>query len=129
MREKAPSMEAGINQSPRFSRRFLALGAVLTIGTFGVTQAIRLVTNVVLARALAPELFGIMFIVNSLRTGVDLISDLGVGQNIVQNASAEDPDFYNTAWTLQAIRGLLLWFICLAATAPLASFYQTPILG
>jgi O-antigen/teichoic acid export membrane protein len=112
----------------KLSRIFLIKGAVWTIGAYGLNQVVRLATNVVLARLLAPEIFGVMFIVNSLRTGADLISDLGFGQNIVQNSNAEDPKFYNTAWTLQVVRGLLLWVICAAATLPLAHLYDSKIL-
>jgi O-antigen/teichoic acid export membrane protein len=103
-------------------------GVGWTIGAYGVGQFLRLVTNIALARLLAPELFGIMVIVNSLRTGIDLFSDVGIGQNIVQNKNADDPRFYNTAWTLQQIRGVLLWLVCLAAAAPLAHLYEAPIL-
>jgi O-antigen/teichoic acid export membrane protein len=104
-------------------------GAGWTAGTFGASQLLRLVTNVVLARLLAPELFGIMVIVNSVRTGVDLISNVGIGQNIVHNRNAEQPDFYNTAWSLGLIRGFLLWIACVAAAVPLAHFYESPILA
>ena len=53
-----------------------------------------------------------MAIVNSLRTGVDLVSDVGISQNIIHNKNADDPRFYNTAWTLQLIRGFVLWVAC-----------------
>jgi O-antigen/teichoic acid export membrane protein len=113
----------------KLSRIFLIKGAIWTVGSYAVNQVVRLGTNVVLARLLAPEIFGVMFIVTSLRTGADLISDLGFGQNIVQNAHADEPDFYNTAWTLQVLRGLLLWVICAAATLPLAHLYDSAILA
>src|SRR5262245_13273328 len=106
----------------------LLKGAGWTIGAYGVGQLLRLMTNIVLARLLAPELFGIMVIVNSLRTGIDLFSDVGIGQNIVQNKNGDDPLFYNTGWSLQQIRGVLLWLVCFAAAAPLAHLYQAPIL-
>ena len=64
-------------------------------------------------RILAPELFGLMVIVNSLRTGIDLISDIGIETNIVHNQNSSLPEFYNTAWTLQVLRGLLLWIATL----------------
>ena len=105
------------------SRKFLMKGAAWTIGSYGVGQLVRFAGNVALSRLLAPELFGIMLIVNSLTTGAALVSDLGLGQNIVQNRNAEDPEFYNTAWTLQVIRGFLLWAMCTAAAIPLSHFY------
>lgn len=112
-----------------FSNLFLFRGAIWTVGAFGLGQLFRLVTNVALARLLAPELLGIMVIVNSIRTGVDLISDVGIGQNIVHNINAEIPEFYNTAWTMRLIRAVALWFLFLLAAAPIAHFYSAPILA
>jgi O-antigen/teichoic acid export membrane protein len=110
------------------SARFLLGGAIWTVGAYGVGQVLRLVTNVFLARLLAPELFGIMLIVNSLRTGIELLSDVGIGQNIVYHKNGNDPEFYNTAWSIQAIRSVLLWLVALAIAAPVAQFYRSPIL-
>lgn len=96
---------------------------------YGVVQALKLVNNVVLARLLAPELFGIMVIVNSVRTGIELTSDIGIGQNIVSNPRAEQPEFYDTAWSLQVLRGLGLGLLCVALAWPVAWFYRNPQLS
>lgn len=94
-------------------------------GSYGVSQGLRLFTNVILARLLAPQLFGVMLIVNTLRTGIELLSDVGIGQNIVSNRKGDQPDFYNTAWTIQIIRGILLFAIALLLARPLAEFYDS----
>ncbi len=94
-------------------------------GSYGVSQGLRLFTNVILARLLAPQLFGVMLIVNTLRTGIELLSDVGIGQNIVSNRKGDQPDFYNTAWTIQIIRGILLFAIALLLAQPLAEFYDS----
>jgi len=112
----------------KISIGYLLKGTASTIAADGFTQALRLATNVILARLLAPELFGIMLIVNSLRTGIELMSDVGIGQNIIYHQDGNNPDFYNTAWTLQVIRGVVVWLLALAAAAPLAKFYQSPII-
>jgi O-antigen/teichoic acid export membrane protein len=113
----------------KLSRRDLYKSVVWTTGAFGAGQFVRLVASVILTRLLSPELFGIMTIINSIRTGVDLITDVGVGQNIVQSKNAEDPDFYNTAWTLKSLRGIFLCLICTAAALPVAHFYKSAIMG
>ena len=107
----------------------LVSGTVWTVGGFGLSQAIRLGTNVALARLLAPELFGTMLIVNTLMTGVQLFSDVGIGQNIIHSPRALDPEFYNTAWTVQIIRSIGIWLIILLAAIPAAHFYGAPILS
>jgi O-antigen/teichoic acid export membrane protein len=107
----------------------LISGTVWTLGGYGVGQVIRLATNVVLARLLAPELFGTMLIVNTLMTGIQLFSDVGIGQNIIHSPRALDPAFYNTAWSLQIIRSIGIWLIILLAAIPAAHFYGAPILS
>lgn len=94
-----------------------------TTAGFGYGQGIRLVGNVVMTRLLAPEIFGIMLIVNTLRTGMELLTDIGVGQNIVADRRGETPDFYNTAWTLQAVRGIILSIAFAIAAMPLSALY------
>ncbi len=99
-----------------------------TLG-YGVVQFLRLLNNVILARLLAPQILGLMAIVNSIRTGVELLSDVGILQNIVSNPSGDQPKFYDTAWTMQALRGLLLAALCLLLAVPLSRFFNYPELA
>jgi O-antigen/teichoic acid export membrane protein len=107
-------------------------GSVRRIGwtttSYGIVQSLRLVTNVVLARLLTPELFGIMLIVNTARTGIELLSDIGIGQNVVKSRRADEKDFLDTAWTLQVVRGFLLAVVALTLAYPLGAFYELPLL-
>jgi O-antigen/teichoic acid export membrane protein len=109
-------------------RRLLRLAGTSTL-VYGGVQVMRMVTNIVLARLLAPELFGIMLIINSLRTGVDLFTDVGIGQNIIVSKHANEPDFYNTAFTIQAMRGVGLCILGCALAYPLSQIYDLPILA
>ena len=99
-----------------------------TLGS-GAVQILRLLNNVILARLLAPPIFGLMAVVNAIRTGVELLSDVGILQNIVSNPRGGDPEFYNTAWTLQALRGILLAVLCLLLAVPVARFFGYPELA
>lgn len=96
---------------------------------YGAQQFLRLVTNIVLTRLLAPEIFGIMLLINSLRTGTELLSDIGIGQSVVRSRNGDDRDFLDVAWTLQVLRGLLLTLFALLATAPIAALYDRPDLA
>ena len=53
--------------------------------SYGCGQVLRLLNNVILARLLAPPIFGLMALVNAIRTGVELLSDVGIIQNIVSS--------------------------------------------
>jgi O-antigen/teichoic acid export membrane protein len=100
-----------------------------TTTSFGLIQVLRLVNNVVLARLLSPPLLGLMLIVNSIRTGVELLSDVGINQNIVTNREGHTPEFYDTAWTIAAIRGVVLGAFCFAFAGFFAGFFEKPELA
>ncbi|WP_083495460.1 oligosaccharide flippase family protein [Tsuneonella troitsensis] len=93
---------------------------------FGLQQIIRLATQIVLARLLAPEMFGLMLLVNALRTGVELLSDIGIGQSVVRSPNGDARDFLRVAWTLQVLRGALLSITVFALAWPIASLYDQP---
>lgn len=94
-------------------RRRVILGGVWSIAGHFISQGIRLGGNLITTRLLMPEMFGVMAIANVLLIGIEMLSDLGVRQNIVQSRRGDDPVFLNTAWAVQIIRGALLGVIVL----------------
>ncbi len=98
-------------------------GAIWTIAGYGMSQVMRFGSNLILTRLLVPEYYGLMTIVNTLRMGTELFSDIGITQSIINNKAGDEPSFRNTAWTIQVIRGFILWFILLAITVPAANIY------
>jgi O-antigen/teichoic acid export membrane protein len=100
-----------------------------TLAGYGVSQALRLAGNLILTRLLFPEAFGMMAIVQALIYGVTMLTDVGIGPSIVQKASGNDPNFLNTAWTVQIVRGFLAWGGLCALALPMAQFYGEPLLA
>ncbi len=96
---------------------------------FGLQQVIRLAGSVVLARLLAPEMFGVMVLINTLRTGAELLSDIGIGQSVVRSRHARETAFLDAAFTVQLARGVLLCTLGLLAAWPMARAYGNPQLG
>jgi O-antigen/teichoic acid export membrane protein len=99
-------------------------GAIWTIIGFGGIQILRFGNNLILTRLLKPEYFGLMALVTTLRVGLELFSDIGIAQNIINSKRGDEPAFLNTAWTLQVIRGVVIWIICLLLSFPAAKFYN-----
>lgn len=99
-------------------------GAIWTIAGYGTSQVMRFGSNLILTRLLVPEYYGLMTIVNTLRMGIQLFSDIGIAQSIINNEAGDEPRFRNTAWTIQVIRGFILWFVLLAITVPAANIYN-----
>ncbi|WP_165362116.1 oligosaccharide flippase family protein [Qipengyuania thermophila] len=98
------------------------------IAAFIVGQILRLGTSIGLAALLAPELLGLMALINTVQTGGELLSDIGIGQSIVQHKDGDKSRFYRTAWTLQVVRGLVLFAAMVAASVPIAHLYDEPLL-
>ncbi|PSB22513.1 polysaccharide biosynthesis protein [filamentous cyanobacterium CCP2] len=107
-------------------KKLALTGAFWTLVGYGGSQIIRFAGNLLLTRLLFPELFGLMGIVNVFLVGLALFSDVGIGISIVQNKRGEEPAFANTAWTVQVIRGVVLWSMCLVFAFPLAIIYDQP---
>src|SRR5207248_4930218 len=109
------------------SPRLRALRASLwTTFGYGASQALRLVSSIVLTRLLFRETFGIMALVNAVLQGLLLFSDLGIGAMIVQSRRGQEPAFLDTAWTIQVMRGALLLLVALAIAWPTSRFYGEP---
>lgn len=101
-------------------------GAIWTVIGYGAGQILRFGSNLILTRLLAPDLFGLMSIVNIFIIGLHLFSDIGLQTNIVQSKRGDDPVFLNTAWTVQVVRGGALWLCCLLLAFPVAQLYEQP---
>jgi O-antigen/teichoic acid export membrane protein len=101
-------------------------GTAWNIGAYAGASALRLLSNILLTRLLVPQYFGVMALLNATITGLTLFSDLGLTPNIVRSPRGDEPDFLNTAWTMQVIRGIGLWICCLCLTVPFAHFYGQP---
>lgn len=100
--------------------------SMFTILGFGAQQAIRFGSNLILARLLFPEAFGTMALVTVLLVGLTMLSDLGIQPAIQSSRRGDDPDFLNTAWTLNMIRAGMLFAIACALAWPFSVFYNEP---
>ena len=102
--------------------RVLRSASWLLIG-YGGSQMLRLTANLILTRLLFPEAFGLMALVGVVTVGLAMFSDVGIGPSIAQNVRGDDPDFLDTAWTIQVIRGFGLWLAACLLAWPVAQFY------
>ncbi len=113
---------SGLNARLLRSSTWSALGHVYF-------QIVRFGSNLILTRLLFPEAFGLMALIMVFVLGLEMFSDVGTAVSIQRSERGDDADFLNTAWTLQAIRGVLLWLACCAISWPLSVFYNEPFLA
>lgn len=110
-------------------KRLVLNGAFWTFSGYAVAQVLRLTSNVIMAKLLFPEAFGLMTLVMVFIQGISMFSDIGIMPSIIQNKRGDDPDFLDTAWTMQVIRGGILWLITLLGAYPYSVLYQEPLLA
>ena len=104
-------------QGPTTTLRSRLVGATLWIILGTVSQhLLRLVSNLIVTRLLAPDMFGVMAVATTVPVIMALLSDIGLTPNIVRSPWGDDPVFLDTAWTVSIVRGLLMWTgaVCVA---------------
>ena len=104
-------------------------GAGWTALGFGASQIIRFGSNLILTRLLFPEAFGLMALITVFMVGLAMFSDIGLSPAILQDQRGDDPNFLNTVWTIQVIRGVCLWLGTCIIALPVAAFYGEPMLA
>jgi len=111
----------GVALRGRSTRSVLALGVGVAAG-----RGSRLVRNMILARLLAPESFGMMAIIMMAAMALEAVTEVGIKQSVIQNKGGADPNYLNVAWWFQAIRGALLFVLAFLAAPWVSSFYGQP---
>ena len=90
---------------PAFARGMIAYGSAE-----GVTRIVRLAAILVIARQISPEMLGTAALALSLFELVRVLTNVGVGQRIIQASETELGAICNTA-------SRLFWMICLGVAA------------
>jgi O-antigen/teichoic acid export membrane protein len=118
-----PMTDAAANPSPmpvRFSlKQRVFRASAWAIGGFAGAQIMRLAGSLIMTRLLVPEMFGVMAIAFVFMTGLTMLSDVGLAQNIIQSQRGEDRAFLETAWSVQVLRSIGICAIALACAVTL----------
>jgi O-antigen/teichoic acid export membrane protein len=97
-------------------------------GNFG-GQALRFVSNIWLTHLLYPAAFGLMAIAQAIIIGVHMLSDVGLQQSIIRSERGHEPEFLNTIWTLQVLKGLGMFLVMIVIAHAVADAYHQPLLA
>ena len=89
------------------------------------TRLFTLARMIVLARVLAPNDFGLMGIALLAMSTLEIFSQTGFDTALIQKKGDTDA-YLDTCWTVQVIRGILLFGILFAAAPLVAAFFDTP---
>ncbi len=83
-------------------------GGLVALGGFGAAQVIRLVSNLIMTRLLAPDAFGLMGVTIALQVFIAMMSDIGLNASIVRAKNGDHPDYLATARSMQLARCALM---------------------
>ncbi len=85
----------------------------------------RLARTIVLARLLAPADFGLFGIALLAMSALETFSQTGFNAALIQK-QGDTKSYLDTAWTIQAIRGIVLALILLVIAPYVAAFFDAP---
>ena len=101
---------------------------MFSVGEKYATQAIGIISTLVLSRLLTPADFGLFTVGVSITMLIEVARDFGVGNYIVQEQHVSRP-IVRSAFTLTLLLSLVAATMLLVAAAPLVAFYKSPGLG
>ena len=111
-------MSSNVNQR-------IAVGAAWMIGLRQLDRVIGLISMTILARLLLPQDFGLVVYATTFIGILQLFFMFGFETVLIRDQDA-GPDSYNTAWTLEILKGLTLATLMVVGAAPIAAFFSEP---
>lgn len=126
--ESAPVKEADGGGSSGSLRAKAARASVWRLSVYTITRAVTIITAPILAAVLSPEDFALIAMATVVVQGLAMFSEIGIGPAIIQS-KRDDAAFLNTAWTMQAMRGVVLMLGTAVLAWPTAWFYKQDKLG
>jgi O-antigen/teichoic acid export membrane protein len=102
-----------------------AIGAGWLVAWRMVTRCLGIVSQLVLARILVPADFGLVAMATAFSAAIDTLSVLGLQDALVRH---HDPDraLFDTAFTMQAIRGVLTGLVIAAGATWAGTWFGEP---
>ena len=99
----------------------IAWMSLMRIGVKGLG----LISSVVLARLLVPADFGLVAMAMSVILALELLREFSFDVALIQRQDS-DRSFYDTAWTLNVLFGVMLASILVLVALPAAEYYHEP---
>ena len=100
-------------------------GAAWTVAMRFSMRGIGLVSTVILARLLVPADFGLVAMATIIFGLVEVMGRFGFGVFLIQKQNAGH-DYYDTAWTLSILRGVVTCGLLFVIAMPVADFFGDP---
>jgi O-antigen/teichoic acid export membrane protein len=100
-------------------------GGLWVFALRSISRVLRLIRTIILARLLAPEDFGLFGIALLSLSTLEAFSRAGFQVALIQKRDNVE-SYLDTAWTVSAIRGTILFLILFFAAPLIAKFFDSP---
>jgi len=100
----------------------LALSTVLT-------NAVRILSTMVLTRLLSPDVYGISGMIIAIFYAINLLSDAGFQAYVVRHDQGDETEFLSAVWTIHAGRGIVQFIVAAILAWPLSLALAKPELA
>jgi len=100
-------------------------GAILTLGS-GISAVASFVRNIIIARIVSVEDFGIAMLFALTMSAIEMASNLAIDKIIIQADDGDSEDFQSTGQAFQIMRGLLGGLILFMSAEYVAGFFNVP---
>jgi len=107
------------------SARCIRGGGTMAAGSI-VENGLRFIRNMILARLLVPDAFGLMAIVMTVVAVAEAFSEIGLRQSVVQNKKGGEDEFLNVIFWFSLIRGAVLLGMAWILTPWICTFFNRP---
>ncbi len=108
------------------TRRKIAGGAAIVAGGHAAGLAASLVRNVIIARAIGVENFGIASTFLVTMSLLEMVADLSIDKLLVQAEDGDEPRLQAAAHAMNAARGLVIAALLALLAAPIAGLFDAP---
>lgn len=123
--------EPTINQHSRYAdndlKAHVLYGFTWTAIINVVVRALAFALNLILAKLLAPDIFGVIALANIAIRAMELLNNFGMGAALIRHHSS-DPRVAKTAFTLRTLQGTFLFLLSIIFSGTLADYFHSPIL-
>lgn len=120
-----PILDDAAGAPPPDLGRRMASGALWMVALRVSQRAIGLVSTIILARLLVPEDFGLVALATTFAAILEVAGDFGVDTALICDRTASRRE-YDTAFTVQVLRGLLIGLVLVAGAPWIAAFFGDP---
>ncbi|PKN87215.1 MAG: hypothetical protein CVU51_05995 [Deltaproteobacteria bacterium HGW-Deltaproteobacteria-1] len=112
-------------KSNSLTAKFAKGGGILAVGSFA-ENLLRFARNMILARILAPEVFGLMATVISSVSVLEALTQVGLRQSTIQNKNSSNDQFLNAVWWISSLRGVTIYLVAFFASPYISAYFGRP---